>query len=145
MATSPARPSHSIHVFSRALLLLWIGVAAVTVTLEVIPAEFHPLLLYSYLSLKVLLFFVCGYLTPLTFWRFDKLSLGLCFAAASAMFVEALQRIIGNGHRFSWGELLAKLGLIGFGFILALDARYERAILLGRLRFQLIGKHLPEQ
>jgi hypothetical protein len=138
-----ARPLRAIRAFSKGLLVIWMTVAVVTVTLEIIPARFHPLMFYSYKTIKVLLFLALGYLTPLAFWRFDRLTLGLCFAGASATAIELLQGIIGNGHAFSWMELLAKLALIGFGFVLALDARYERAILIGPLHFRLVSDHLP--
>jgi hypothetical protein len=147
MATTASSfyPLQGIRAFSTAFQLAWMAAAAVTVTLEVIPAHFSPVVFYSYKTLKILLFLVVGYLTPLSFWRFDKMSFGFGFAAVSAALIELLQGVIGNGHKFSWIELLGKLALIGFGFIVALDARYERAILIGHLRLRLVGEHLPER
>jgi len=48
---------------------------------------------------------------------------------------------LGNGHAFTWMELFAKLVIITFGFVLGLDARYERAVRVGRLRLPLVSGH----
>lgn len=134
----------SVRAFSPSLRLAWITIAALTVITELIPFPpiVPPPLFYSYKTAKVLLFLILGYCAPLTFWRFNSLTLGVIFAAISAAIVEALQGL-SHGHRFSWFELIAKLCLIFIGFAFALDARYERAIRLGPLRIALVGPHLP--
>src|ERR1017187_3341637 len=133
------------RIFGRGCRLLWLGIVLTTVVLEVMPAHFEPTVFYTYKAAKGVLFIALGYMTPLTFERFNVLNRGLLFAAASAATVEILQGIIGNGHKFSWMELTAKLVVIAFGFVLALDARYERSITVGRFGLRLISENLPER
>ena len=145
--------SRALRAFSTSLRVAWFVVAILTTISELIP---FPLLIvtphivlsyslfYSYKGAKVLLFLSLGYLTPLAFWRFNSLTVGLIFAAVSAAVVELLQGLgIWHGHSFSWWELLAKLCLIVIGFTLALEARYEGCLKLGRIRVPLAGPHLP--
>jgi glycopeptide antibiotics resistance protein len=134
----------SLAAFSPSLRLAWVAIAALTVLAELIPFPpiVPPPLFYSYKAAKILLFLILGYMAPLTFWRFNSLTLGVVFAAISAALVESLQGLP-HGHRFSWFELIAKLCLIFVGFAFALDARYERVIRLGPLRVALVGPHLP--
>jgi hypothetical protein len=61
------------------------------------------------------------------------------------MFVEVLQGKIGNGHRFSFVELVAKIMLISLGFVVALEARYQRAIIIGKWRVRLTSEHIPHR
>jgi hypothetical protein len=124
---------------------VWLAIVITTIFLEVMPAHFEPALFYTYKCTKGVLFIALGYVTPLTFWRFNALNRGLIFAAASSATVELLQGFIGNGHKFSWLELVAKLAIIASGFILALDARYEREIAVGGLRIRLVSENLPER
>ena len=152
MATATTQPdthagylsAGNIAVFSTTFRMLWMAVLIATIAAEVMPAHFSPVLFYTYKLTKCVLFVTLGYLTPLTFWRFNSLNLGLLFAAASAASVELLQGVIGNGHAFSGIELFAKLVIIAFGFVLALDARYEHAVAIGRLRLWFVSEHLPE-
>jgi hypothetical protein len=140
-----SRPVPEVRAFGNTLRLLWLAVVITTIFLEVMPAHFEQPLFYVYKCTKGVLFIALGYLTPLTFWRFSALNRGLLFAAASAATVEILQGLIGNGHKFSWLELAAKLGIIAFGFVLALDARYEREIAIGGLRIRLASEKLPDR
>jgi hypothetical protein len=135
-----------LKVFTPTLRILWIAAVAITVVSEVVLLPTNPPLPpiahYSYKILKLLLFVVVGYLAPLAFWRFNALNRGILLAAVSAMGVEVLQGIIGRGHSFHWYEMLLKLGLILFGFALALDARYDRQISAGPIHISLTGDHL---
>jgi hypothetical protein len=134
-------PARGITIFNTTFRLLWLAVVLSTIALEVMPAHFPPALFYAYELTKCILFAALGYLTPLAFWRFHSLNLGFVFAAVSAASVELLQGFIGNGHAFTWMELFAKLVIITFGFVLGLDARYERAVRVGRLRLPLVSGH----
>jgi hypothetical protein len=98
-------------------------------------------LFYGYKTLKAVLFVVFGFLTPIAFWRFRSLSYGLVVAAVSALIVELLQGwLVFTGHSFGWLELSAKLFLIFLGFVKGLDARYEGAIRIGRLKLEIGGR-----
>jgi hypothetical protein len=131
-----------IEMFGKAFRLFWFALAAVTIVAEVAPAAgLEPWIFYTYKGSKVVLFFLFGYCTPLSFHRFDKLLRGLLLAMGSALLVEILQLKIGNGHRFSFVELVAKFALISLGFVFALEARYERAIIIGKWRFRFTGEH----
>lgn len=147
--------SRVLRVFSTSLRVAWLVVAILTTLSELIP---FPLvivtphivlsysLFYSYKIAKVLLFLSLGYLTPLTFWRFNSLTVGLIFSALSAALVESLQGLgVSHGHSFSWWELLAKLCLVVIGFTLALEARYEGSVKLGKFRIRLAGPHVPSR
>jgi hypothetical protein len=130
-----------LRVFSLATKAIWGLIVATTVVTEVIPIPLmHPFPFYSYKAAKLVCFVALGYLAPLAFWRFNALNRGILLAAASATSVESLQGLLRHGHSFHWYELLAKLGLILFGFALALDARYERMISIGPIHVRLIGE-----
>ena len=75
----------SLRAFSPSLRLAWIAIAVLTVVSELIPFPpiVPPPLFYSYKAAKVLLFLILGYMAPLTFWRFNSLTLGVIFAAFS--------------------------------------------------------------
>jgi lysylphosphatidylglycerol synthetase-like protein (DUF2156 family) len=135
----------SLRVFGIGVHIAWLSIAALTIITELLPFPpiVPPPLFYTYKAAKVLLFLILGYLAPLTFWRFNSLTLGFVFGAFSAALVETLQGLSHDGHSFSWFELIAKLCLISFGFALALEARYERAIRLGPLSIALVGPNLP--
>lgn len=123
-----------LRIFALPVRLLWTGIVVVTVLSEVLPApQTTPPPFYTYEALKALCFVLVGYLAPLAFWQFNALNRGILYAVLSASLVESLQAVIGHGHRFRWYELVLKLVLLLFGFIFALDARYEQAIRLGPL------------
>src|ERR1700737_2748319 len=97
-----------VEMFGRACRLFWLALAVVTIVAEVAPvAGLEPWIFYTYKTTKVLLFFLFGYCTPLAFHRFNKLLRGLFLAIGSALLVEILQLKIGNGHGFSFVELVA--------------------------------------
>ena len=137
--------ARSVEVFTLQFRLLWFTVAIATVILEVIPVHLPPPVFYTYKVTKCILFAALGYLTPLTFWRFNHLNLGLLFATVSATAIELLQGVIGHGHSLSGVELVAKLVIIFAAFAAALDARYECSINLGGVRIRLVSEHLPNR
>lgn len=133
-------------MFGRLLQLAWLGIVAATIVAEVIPVRgLPPMAFYIYKSAKIVMFLLLGYCTPLTFHRFAKLTWGLLMAGGSAVLVEGLQGLIGNGHQFSFSELIAKVILIVLGFALAIEARYERAIVTGKWRIRLISSRIPNR
>lgn len=134
----------SVEMFGPAMQRIWALIAIATVVAEISPAAGLPLpVFYTYKSAKVVLFFLLGYCTTLAYYRFSKLNRGLLLALASATLIEALQALTGHGHRFSVFELVAKVFLIALGFAVGLDARYERAILIGPWRLPLSCDHIP--
>lgn len=138
-------PALRLRVFTSFMRSLWIVIILLTIASELVPVPvFPPELHYSIKFAKGLLFVLAGYLLPLTFWRFNSLNRGIVFASFSAGLVETLQGVFGNGHSFHWYELLLKVALVLFGFILALDARYERRITMGPLKVALTGECLSD-
>ena len=136
---------HKIRIFSPAIKLLWTGIVTVTVVTEVMPIPLMPRTpFYAYCAAKLICFVAVGYLAPLAFWRFNALNRGILLAAISAGCVESLQGILHYGHSFHWYELLVKLMLILLGFALALDARYERRISIGKTCIRLVGEKLEQ-
>ncbi len=122
--------------------LAWCSLLAVTIFLEVepLPPLIYPPLFYSYKCLKGVLFFALGYLTPLSFWRFNSLGRGVLLAIISAIGIELIQGFF-QGHRFSFFELALKLLVIFAGFAFALNARYDQKISLGAWSIGLKSKH----
>ncbi len=121
--------------------VLWLALAAVTVVSEIIPTpHLKPLFFYGlYSPAKLICFLALGFLTPLAFARLNNLNRGIGFAALSAAIIEVLQGLIGNGHSFHWYELLAKLSFILIGFMIGLDARFERVLSVGALKIPLLS------
>src|SRR5689334_22974423 len=109
-----------LSAFSFAPKLVWFGLLALTIFLEVepLPVLIYPPLFYTYKFVKVLLFLALGYATPIAFWRFNSLGRGVLLAALSACGVEMLQGF-SQGHRFSFFELAVKLLVIFVGFAFA--------------------------
>jgi hypothetical protein len=131
-----------LSAFSLTAKMWWFGLLALTIFSEVepLPSLMYPPLFYSYKLMKGLLFLGLGFATPLAFWRFNSLGRGVLLAALSAGAVEIMQGL-SPGHRFSFIELTAKLCVIFIGFALALNARYEQRIWIGRWRIQLKSDH----
>jgi hypothetical protein len=120
-------------------------VFVITMLAESIPIPLvHPALFYSFLIAKAGLFITLGYLTPLTFWRFDSLGLGVLFSGLGAMAGELIQSI-SPGHSTSFKEFAGKLALVLLGFALALHARYDRRIRVGAWQLALDDAHRKQQ
>jgi hypothetical protein len=132
--------SISIRIFNASTRTFWMMLAAIAVVSETIPTpHVGPLFFYGlYGPAKVICFLALGFLTPLAFALLSSLNRGIGFALLSTTIIEALQGLIGNGHRFHWYELLVKLVVIFIGFAFGLEARSEKEIIWGSLR---IGLH----
>jgi hypothetical protein len=117
-----------------------------TIWCEIAPRSpsLAPLPYYSYTACKAALFVLIGLFSPLTFWRFDSLGLGLLFSALVAGAVEAAQSV-SQGHRGSYLEFAAKLVLLFLGFAYALSARYERVLRLRPFHVALLDPHRTEK
>jgi len=96
-----------------------------------------PPVFYSYKLIKVALFVVLGFETPLTFWRFDSIRVGILLSLISELTVECLQNM-SSGHTFSIVELLAKGALIMVGFILAFNPRHDHELSMLGIHINLI-------
>jgi len=132
-----------LRVFTPGMKALWAVIVMITVVSETVPIPLMPpVFFYSYCAAKLICFVAIGYLAPLAFWRFNALNRGILLASISAACVESLQGLLHHGHSFHWYELVVKLALILLGFALALDARYERVISIGPIRFRLTGEHI---
>jgi hypothetical protein len=131
-----------IKVFGPLMRVLFIVIAVMTIALEIVPLRPMSILcFYSYKAAKGLLFLSLGCITPLALWRFDSMNKGLVFAAVSATLVETAQRFV-VGHHFSIFELLAKLILLVVGFLVAMNALYERRLRLLGVEICLVSEHL---
>jgi len=135
----------TLKLFSRESRICWFVFLAIMVIVEVIPRPitWPPLPYYSYQISKLIGFVVLGYLTPLAFWRFGSLGRGVAFGLVTTAGIEGIQGII-EGHRFSIFEMIVKLVLVMAGFGLALLARFDKRIHVGRLHIALHDEHWQE-
>ena len=129
-------------MFSVSIRVAWVIISLLTIASEVMPRSpsLGPFPYYSYTAAKAILFVLIGLLSPLTFWRFDSLGLGLLFSVVVAGAVEGIQTV-SAGHRASYLEFGAKLLLLFIGFAFALNARYDRLLRFGPLRVRLRDAH----
>jgi hypothetical protein len=140
---TPKKSSPTITMSGSVIRTVWSVVFVTTLASEIVPLPpLAPLPFYPYVGGKALLFFILGFLTPLTFWRFNSLNYGFLFGATATAIVEISQHWI-PGHTFSILELLGKWAIIFAGFALSLDARYEGQINAGFFQVLLRNKHLP--
>jgi hypothetical protein len=143
---APEKSMPTLRMFTWTLRLSWFILSILLLLAELLPRpNFAPLMYYSYSGAKVLMFVSLGFLTPLTFWRFDRLGLGVLFSVAAAGLAELSQSAF-PGHRSSFPEFLLKLLLLVIGFTVALNVRYDRRLALGR-RFgvRLTDSHFTSQ
>jgi tryptophan-rich sensory protein len=139
---SPGFHLPALRMFSWAARIVWTLLFCLVVISELAPRPLlAPLLYYSYSSAKALMFILLGFLTPLSFWRFDRLGLGAMFAVGAAGAAELFQSLF-EGHRSSLAEFLVKLLLLLIGFACALNARYDRKVGFGRFSIRLSDTHL---
>jgi hypothetical protein len=131
----------AVTLFSPALRACWFAILALTFVLEVAPYPLvPPKIFYSYLALRVCLFVLLGFLTPLALWRFDSLGFGLLFSTMAAGSAELMQSM-SEGHTSSLIEFGAKLALMLIGFAFALNTRYNGTLRLGPLHVHLVNTH----
>ena len=130
-----------IPLFGNVLRNIWILIFLLTISAEIVPL---PILggvrYFTYLSSKLVLFALLGFLTPLTFWRFTTLNLSFFVGLSASFAVEIAQYFI-PGHAFSFKELFAKGLLLGGGFAFAIVCRYESNVKLGPIRVSLVNPH----
>jgi len=118
----------TIPMFSTVTRGLWFVFLACTLFTELVPlsaaleAQFSPLVFHSYEAAKLVAFLVFGFLTPMAWWCYKNLGVGVLFAVVATAIVELGQAFI-PGHRTSALELIVKLLLIVIGFAAALDIR----------------------
>ena len=112
-------------IFGKPTKLLWGAVALTAVVFELIPVHYPAGVFLTHNYCKAGIFLLLGFLTPLAFWRFNSLNARILLIAGSAILAEVMQAVLADGHRFSLVELGIKLVLIGAGFIIALNVRYE--------------------
>lgn len=134
-----------LRLFGWTTRLSWIFVFFLTLATEMFPMPLIPwFYFYPYVAFKGVLFLLLGFLTPLSFWRFDSLGLGVLFSVLGAGLVEGLQSVV-EGHRASYLEFGVKLLLLFLGFAASLNARYDRTIRVGGFSIRLLDSHLPQQ
>lgn len=149
VATDSSPPSRrmrlQLSLFGTLFRTAWFVLLALTLSSELIPRplDMTPVPLYSYTAAKAVAFLLWGFATPLAFWRFDSLGSGVVSSIAITAIIECAQLSIG-GHRFSWLELAGKLALVFFGFMVALDCRYENRISIGAILICLRNPHEGE-
>ena len=125
-------------MFSIAVRGLWFVLLACTLVAEVVPlstafeAQFSTFTFHSYEAAKLVAFFVFGFLTPVAWWRYKTLGIGVLFAIITTAIVELGQAFI-PGHRTSMLELSVKLVLLFTGFAAALDVRKYQQFTAGRI------------
>jgi hypothetical protein len=128
----------TVPMFSLPIRGLWFLVLTCTLVAEIVPlslafeAQFSTLTFHSYQAVKLLLFFAFGFLTPISWWRYKALGIGILFAIITTAIVELLQAFI-PGHRTSMLELTVKLVLLFTGFAAALDVRKYQEFSVGPL------------
>jgi hypothetical protein len=113
--------------------------------LESIPAPpVDARLFYSYMALRAAMFVALGFLSPLAFWRFDRIGYGVLFACGGAFAGELIQAV-SPGHSSSFREFAGKVCLLLLGFALALAPRYDRRIRLGPIHIPLYDRHRVQE
>jgi len=126
----------TVPMFSLPVRGLWFLLLALTLAIEVVPlsvafeAQFSSLVFHSYEAAKLVAFVVFGFLTPLAWWRYKSLGIGVLFAMVTSAIVELGQSFI-PGHRTSTFELAVKLVLLFVGFAAALDVRKYQEFTVG--------------
>jgi hypothetical protein len=128
----------TVPMFSLAVRGLWFLLLAFTLAIELVPlsvafeAQFSWLVFHAYEAAKLMAFLVFGFLTPIAWWRYKSLGIGVLFAIVTAAIVEFGQAFI-PGHRTSLFELAVKLVLLFTGFAAALDIRKYQELTIGPL------------
>ncbi len=140
--TEARQNAFTIKLFGPGMRVGWIAFLVLMVVVEVIPRPitWPPLPYYAYQISKLIGFSILGYWTPLAFWRFGSLGRGVVFGLATTAGIESIQGMI-EGHRFSFFEMVVKLALVMIGFGLALLARYDKRVHVGRLHIGLYDEH----
>lgn len=137
LAHASCKRAGTISMFSATVRAAWILFFLITLASEIVPL---PLLggapLFCFKGFKAVVFMLLGFATPLTFWRFTSLNLGIAVITTASFIVELAQFFI-PGHQFSIIELASKVMLLIAGWSLALVVRYEGKIKCGRFQIAL--------
>jgi hypothetical protein len=129
----------TLRLFSHSVRAAFVTVAVTTIVMELAPIPLLvPFKFYTYMAIRLGCFVVLGWVTPLSFWSFRFLNVGLLFALFSAALVESLQ-FFSYGHSFSFIEMMAKFVLILVGFAAAIVNRHDGAIDLGHLHVKFVS------
>jgi hypothetical protein len=136
----------TVPMFSVPVRGLWFLLLVFTLGIELVPlsvafeAQFSSLIFHSYEAAKLVAFVVFGFLTPLAWWRYKTLGIGILFAIVTAAIVELGQAFI-PGHRTSVLELAVKLLLLFVGFAAALDIRKYQEFTIGPLMIRFLSRY----
>jgi len=141
VSSGPPKQAAGLRIFTRNARLSWCALSMIALASELIPMPgIPPALFYSYKASKALIFLLLGFVTPLCFWRFDSLGLGLLFSIIAAGSAELVQTGF-QGHRSSYVEFFLKLLLLLAGFAVGLNARYDRKLQIGSFCLRLFDSH----
>ncbi len=136
----------TVLMFSLPVRCLWLLLLGCTVASELVPlsvafeAQFSTFIFHCYEAAKLVAFFAFGFLTPVAWWRYKTLGMGVLFAIVTTAIVEIGQAFI-PGHRASILELLVKLILLFTGFANALDARKYQQLRVGPLHIRFSSRY----
>jgi hypothetical protein len=145
-SNSPPAAMLTVPMFSMPVRTLWILLLAGTLVIELVPlsvsfeAHFSSLIFHSYEAAKLVAFFAFGFLTPIAWWRYKTLGIGVLFAIVTTAIVELGQAFI-PGHRASIFELTVKLVLLFTGFAAALDIRKYQEFMIGPMRVRFSSRY----
>ena len=135
-----------LRLFGRLLSVAWGLLLIGTMIVELTPRDptWVPQMFYPITVAKGLMFLLLGFVSPLAFWKFNSLGVGVLFAVITAGAVESLQTLL-VGHHASYLEFTAKLLLVILGFVLALVARHDRKLQIGPFHIILSDPHLSQK
>lgn len=142
----PSSPVITISMFSSLIRGLWFFVLVFTLVSELVPlslefeAQFSTLAFLSYELAKLAAFLIFGFLTPIAWWRYNSLGIGVLFAIITTAVVEIGQAFI-PGHRASAFELSVKLLLLFAGFVTALEIRKYQELNLGLINVRFSSRY----
>jgi hypothetical protein len=136
----------SVAMFGVPLRAVWFLALMGTLISELVPlsatfeSRFSPFAFYSYQGAKLMAFMGLGFLTPLAWWHYKRLGIGVLFMIAITVTVEILQFLI-PGHRTSGVELVVKIVLLLTGFVCGLDVRKYQRFTVGPLSVRFTSRH----
>jgi len=136
----------SIAMFTHAEKALWIVLLACSLGSELIPlppaiqAHFTYLGFYAYVAVKLLLFFIFGFVTQIAWWKYTALTAAEVVSILATAGVEIGQWFI-PGHRASGVEFLVKLMLLFAGTLAGLNVRKYQNVHAGPLSISFTSQY----
>jgi hypothetical protein len=136
----------SVAMFSIPVRSVWLLVLMGTLISELVPlsltfeSRFSPIVFHSYQAAKLIAFWCLGFLTPLAWWHYKRLGIGVLFTVAITATVEIMQSLI-PGHRTSAVELMVKIVLLFTGFVSGLDVRKYQQLTVGPMSIRFTSRH----